>query len=1410
MKDQSKTKQSLIQELASLKKRITELEKLESAHKRAEKTLRESEEFSNQLIAAMPDIVIRTDMQGKILFVNDKGVESSGYTKEEIVEKNMLSFIAPEDMEIAIQNTILMIEQPLGPKEYHMIISKGRRRLYEINGSVLKNESGVPYGLVYVIRDITRRKQAEAAMKQSEDTLRTIIEGTQASMVRVDINGHFNYANDAMAKALGYGTAEEIIGKPYLHFIHPDDRRRVMNTYLHQIETRQPSVTQEFRIVSTEGRIMWLSFLSSIVIKDGQVVGQTGVAQNITERKQTEEALQASEEKFRQIVSSIPNIVAILDMNLQFIYASASVQRILGYTPEEAMTVTLEQLCTPESLAIAYKSFQERLEANARVPDPNYVLILELEEYRKNGSTVILENTMTFLRDANGAPVGILCVAADITERKQTEEALRESEEKYKFLVENTNDIIWVFDLETMSYSFCSNSVERILGFTAEETVGMKLDDVFSPEAKKAVQAAFWKIVAGKEPSDRVLIEVEHIAKNGNRLWMEINAVVKRDKSGKPVAFNGVTRDITARKLAEDELKLRNVLLSTQQEVSIDGILVVDENGTIISFNRRFVEIWSIPTDVVESKSDELALQSVLGRLADPDEFMAKVRHLYENRSETSRDEIALKDGRILDRYSAPMLGDDGKYYGRIWYFRDITKRKRSEHALYESERRLADIINFLPIATMVIDREGKITAWNRAMEEITGVKRDNMIGKGDYKYAIPFYGKRRPILIDRVFDTDKGIETHYTNIHYEKGVLSAESYIPNLGIILVGYASKLQDAAGNVVGAIESVRDVTDIRRVEAELKEAEEKYRTILETMDSGYYEIDLEGNVLFFNPALRAFLGYGDQEMKGVNFSDWVDPEEVDRVYGIFKEVHRSGDPNVDFYVRVTRKNGKKAYSAVSSFPMRDDQGDIVGFSGTVRDITALKEAKDAADAANQSKSIFLANMSHEIRTPMNAILGFAQLIERDPQLSPRSREHLEIINRSGEHLMALINDILEMSKIEAGRATFVQNTFDLHALLRDIERMFHVRTDAKNLRFLLEMVGPVPRWVFTDEGKLRQVLINLLGNAVKFTREGGIALRLSAKAGKADTVDLQFEVEDTGPGMAEEEISHLFKAFEQTRTGLQTGGTGLGLSLSQGFIQIMGGSISVASAVGKGTIFRFQIPVRESSEEHTSSKEAKRRVLRLSPGQNDIRVLIADDRETNRQLLSRLLGMAGFQTREVVNGEEAVQMVHEWKPRVVLMDMTMPVMNGYEATRIIKESPDIRNTAIIAVTASAFDEDRQRVLAAGADAYLSKPFKDADLFENIGRLIGVEYLYEETDAAKASETMDDKALMLKTVSSLPPDLVSHMRKAVESADLDLLNDFAGQLVTDHPALAKWIQEMAARYEYEALIEIFSKGG
>jgi len=340
-------------------------------------------------------------------------------------------------------------------------------------------------------------------------------------------------------------------------------------------------------------------------------------------------------------------------------------------------------------------------------------------------------------------------------------------------------------------------------------------------------------------------------------------------------------------------------------------------------------------------------------------------------------------------------------------------------------------------------------------MEFITGVNRTDILGKGNYEYSIPFYGERRPILIDLVFASEDDLATKYSHIRRDGGILSAEAFIPKLGIILVGYASELHDSEGNVIGAIESVHNITDIRLVEAE------------------------------------------------------------------------------------------------------------------------LIEAKKVADAANRAKSAFLANMSHEIRTPMNAILGFAQLLERDPRLSAESREHLEIINRSGEHLLALINEILEMSKIEAGRAAFVPNTFDLNALLQDIEMMFRIRIEARGLRLLIEKIGHVPRWVITDEGKLRQVLINLLSNAVKFTDEGGIAIRLRAKDGKAGMVDLQFEVEDTGPGMSEEEIGRLFQAFEQTRAGVRIGGTGLGLAIVKHIIEAHEQTVNIRSSPKIGSTFSFTL-------------------------------------------------------------------------------------------------------------------------------------------------------------------------------------------------------------------------------------------
>jgi two-component system, sensor histidine kinase len=474
--------------------------------------------------------------------------------------------------------------------------------------------------------------------------------------------------------------------------------------------------------------------------------------------------------------------------------------------------------------------------------------------------------------------------------------------------------------------------------------------------------------------------------------------------------------------------------------------------------------------------------------------------------------------------------------------------------------------------------------------------------------------------------------------------------------------------------------------------------------------------------------------------------------------------------------------------------------------------LVEAKDRAEAANRSKSLFLANMSHEIRTPMNAILGYSQLMLRSPSLCANGKENLRIINRSGEHLLGLINDILTMSKIEAGRMVLNAVNFDVCRLVEDLAAMFRLRAEAKGLKLDICVDGELARHIVTDEGKIRQVLINLLGNAVKFTERGWIKLRVSMDQRSDNRMWLSAAVEDSGVGIATEEQGKLFRPFVQTQSGIVSqAGTGLGLAISREFVRLMGGEITVSSEAYKGSTFRFEVPVQVGSAAVVSARPMHSRVIGLKPGKPAPRVLIVDDKALNRGWLNALLTPIGFTVREADNGRAAIQLWQEWEPQVILMDMRMPDINGLEAARTIRARSNGKRPVIIAVTASAMDEDRDAVMRSGdVDDFLPKPCRDGELLDKIQAHLNLDYLYADEETLQGTEPVAAPASALgpEQLAEVPAELLDHLQEAVLNGDKDRLDQLIERVGEQDKRAAQALKELADKYEYDALTRLLEE--
>ncbi|PSB20117.1 HAMP domain-containing protein [Phormidesmis priestleyi ULC007] len=617
--------------------------------------------------------------------------------------------------------------------------------------------------------------------------------------------------------------------------------------------------------------------------------------------------------------------------------------------------------------------------------------------------------------------------------------------------------------------------------------------------------------------------------------------------------------------------------------------------------------------------------------------------------------------------------------------------------------------------------------------------------------------------------------------------------------------------------------QEISDRQKAEAALKMSEAELRLMFAAMTDIVVVFDAKGRYLKYMQT-QSFTYTSDVDLIGKTVHEVLSESVANTITDAIQQaLHLRKQPNAS---DSTRKNifveyhlsigHQETWFLASVAPLSDD-----AVLWVARDISklkkteaALKQAKESADAANLAKSQFLSNMSHELRTPLNIILGFTQLLLRHRSLNPQQQDYLDTINRSGEDLLTLINDVLEMSKIEAGRVTLNETNFDFYELLDRLRQMFDLKARSRGLELVLDRSDEVPQYICMDESKLRQILVNLLGNAIKFTQIGSVTLRVTTDQTAPDrSIILRFSVEDTGCGIAEADLSPqngsdtapLFEPFVQTDAGQKAQeGTGLGLPISQRFVRLMGGDLTVKSTLGEGSIFTFAIPTHPAILEVLPTFTPSRQVVSLAAGQPHYRILIVEDKLENRRLLVELLAPIGFELQEAVNGQAAIELWQSWAPDLIWMDLRMPVMNGFEATQHIKAA---NNSApvIIALTGSAFEEDRLTALSVGFDDFVRKPFRTSVIFEKMAEHLGVRYVYADESDDRQNALSPDPSLTPSDLSEMPIEWIDQLHQAALRINAKQILLLIEQIPEPYDHLVKALTDLVDRFCFEEIIAL-----
>jgi PAS domain S-box-containing protein len=1260
---------------------------------------------------------------------------------------------------------------------------------------------------VVVFDIITARKKAEQALEHEQYLMRTLMDNFPDAIFYKDLESRFTRVSKNLANRLGFKTSSDVLGKTDFDLFTNIHAQLAFEAEQQIILTGIPLINIEEEETLADRPSNWvLTTKLPLYDRSGKIIGTFGISKDITKRKKVEKALEHEQYLMNSLMDNIPDSIYFKDLQSRFVRVSKNLASKIGKdNPEKLIGLTDYDILTHE---LAEKTYQD--EQNI-IHTGRPLVNIEEEEVFPDRPSIYVLTTKLPLYDSSGKIIGTYGISKDISDRKRIEENLKKSEDKFRLLIENQGEGIGIVDINEV-FVFSNPAADQIFGVANGKLINRSLKEFLLPDQTDLIL----KETTKRSRLEKSSYEIEITTDSGIKRDLLITATPQKSLDGIHAGTFGVFRDITDRKHAENELELSLSLLKATLESTTDGILVINSAGEITHHNSRFESIWKL--QYVPQTSDNVDLKEmILSQLTDPEGYISITNAYHDHPEKESFDLLEFKDGRIIERYSIPQRLD-GKIVGRVWSFRDITERKLAETALIQGEEKYKELTDFLPSGIFETDVNGRLNYMNKISLEWTGYSPEELFSLPSVMNLISKKGRKRAeSRMVELYQNQFSLPGEY-NILRKDGS-SFPALLITRAIIKNGHPAGLRGV----------ISDLTQIKEAEGALKSSEESYRRIIETSLEGVLISDANEFITFANDSLVNMLGYSIEELTGMNIETIILNDDF-KDHIIQKEQTRGGLKS-RHERRLRKKDGSLVWTEISASPVISEDGSFKGTFSMINDITKrlmaekeirmhhdhleelvnertmqltrsqekLQLATVAAESANRAKSEFLANMSHEIRTPMNAIIGFSDLLAASLK-DEKQRSQVGSIRRSARSLMEIINDILDLSKIEAGKFIIQNSPVNIYKLINDIEIIFTQKLEDKGISFKLEMSSDIPILIL-DETRLRQILFNLVGNAVKFTEKGFVRLTVDQRINHNDTgkIDLIISVEDSGIGIPENQQDQILKPFYQQegQSNKKYGGTGLGLTITSRLVEMMGGDIIISSEVGKGSIFKVSIANVAISKEKVLLKDEHsfdpKTVLF-----KQAKVLIADDNEENRKLLRDLLESSFLSIFEAENGIEAVEKAIKILPDVILMDLVMPEMNGFEATQQLKNRKDTMEIPVIAISASAQSlqlEPRQTQIFS---SILLKPIQLEELVECLKKYLRYEIIL----------TGDEKMHKVESVTEMSATQLECLPELVQLLETTYMKQFheaiQNQLISQIEGFGKNLLALGKKHDLQLLLQ------